>query len=409
MGTPCAGGALTIVAHPDDDLLFFTPHILRDIEAGRCARTVFVTAGEAGEGPEYWEGLEDGIRATYAQMAGVDDQWTVDDAGVTAGSISVHTLTDAPHVSVAFLRLPDGFDGGGSETYGWESLEKLWDGRIPTITAVDAEQWYTRDEVLDMLAELMTNFEPTTVRVQDWTTDPGNLDDHSDHRATAVFAQRAALRYTAAHTLLSYEGYPTWNLAQNVFGDDLTMCADAFRTFAGYDHYLCSNPDEDCPEFPHTVWLERQYVVAVESTGNAAREDAVTVTASSSRSPAQRPEKARDGYPLGAPVDDAHEWATNNSGAGSWIQYTFPQPTPIDAVTLFDRPNPDDQITGARLEFSDGPFVPVGELPNNGSGLTIRFPERTVTSVRLQITSVSDTTTAVGLAEFEVWRAATDQ
>ncbi len=45
MAAPCIGGALTIVAHPDDDLLFLNPDILRDIEAGRCARTVFVTAG----------------------------------------------------------------------------------------------------------------------------------------------------------------------------------------------------------------------------------------------------------------------------------------------------------------------------------------------------------------------------
>src|SRR4029453_1764663 len=168
----CLGGALTIVAHPDDDLLFFNPHILRDIEAGRCARTVFVTAGGAGEGPSSWGSLEDGIPATYAQMAGVPDTWTTADAGVTAGAISVHTLTDAPHVSVVFLRIPDGFDGSGSAEYGWERLAKLWDGQIPTVTTVDAEEWYTRDEVRDILVQLMTNFEPTTVRTQDWTTDP---------------------------------------------------------------------------------------------------------------------------------------------------------------------------------------------------------------------------------------------
>ena len=32
---------------------------------------MFVTAGEAGEDASYWGSLEDGIRATYAQMAGV--------------------------------------------------------------------------------------------------------------------------------------------------------------------------------------------------------------------------------------------------------------------------------------------------------------------------------------------------
>ena len=107
-------------------------------------------------------------------------------------------------------------------------------------------------------------------------------------------------------------------------------------------------------------------------------------------------------------MDAAHEWVTNGGGAGSWIKLTFPSPTPLDGVTLYDRPNADDQVTGAILEFSDGSSVPVPALPDNGSGLTIGFPIRTVTSVRLRITSVSATTTAVGLAEFEAWRAPAD-
>ncbi|HYI32865.1 MAG TPA: PIG-L family deacetylase [Glaciibacter sp.] len=401
----CVGGALTIVAHPDDDLLFFHIDILRDIEAGRCTRTVFVTAGEAGEGQPYWGGLEAGIRATYAQMAGVPDDWTAEDAGVTAGRISVHTLTDAPHVSVVFLRIPDGFDGTGSAAYGWESLAKLWDGSITTITSVDGEEWYTKNEVRDILVQLMTNFEPTTVRAQDWTTDPNNLDDHSDHWATAMFARLASGLYDAPHTLLSYEGYPTRNLEQNVFDDDLAKTTEAFVTFAEYDKYLCSDPGEDCPTYPHDVWLARLYHVNVESTGNAAREQGVTVTASSSSGDGQHPEKAIDGYPVGAPMDAAHEWVTSGGGAGSWIELTFSSPTRLDGVTFHDRPNADDQITAATLEFSDGSSVPVPTLPNNGSGLTIRFPVRTVTSVRLVINSVSATTTAVGLAEFEAWRA----
>ena len=405
--TDCSGGALTIVAHPDDDLLFLNPQILHDIEAGRCTRTVFTTAGEAGEGPEYWAGLEDGIRATYAQMAAVPDVWVASDAGVTAGSVSVHTLTDAPHVSVVFLRIPDGFDGSGSAAYGWESLAKLWDGEIPVVHTVDQEQWYTRDEVRDILVELLTSFDATTVRCQDWTMDPGNLDDHSDHRATALFARLASGDYESPHTLLSYEGYPIWNYVANVSGGDLEKVVDAFVTFAAYDEYLCADPNEDCPTYPHDVWLERQYLVGVESTGNAARGAGVTVSASSSRSPSQRPEKARDGFPIAAQSAAGHEWVTNGGGVGSWIRFAFPSATPLDGVTLFDRPNLDDQVTGAVLEFSDGSSVPIPALPNNGAGLTVRFPVRTVTWVRLRVTAVSGTTTAVGLAEFEAWRATT--
>ncbi len=404
----CTDGAITIVAHTDDDLLFLNPDIMHDIEAGRCARTVFVTAGESGDDQSYWGSLEAGIRATYAEMAGVANRWTAADAGIPAGAISIHTLTAAPHVSVVFLRIPDGFDGSGSAAYGWQSLAKLWDGEISTVTTVDGREWYTKTEVRDILVKLMSDFKATTVRTQDWTSDPSNLDDHSDHWATAMFTQLASRRYTAAHTLLAYEGYPTWTYDENVTGDDLTKNIDAFVTFAAYDHRLCNSPLEGCPDYPHDLWLERQYVVTVESTKNAARESGVTVAVSTSKSTAQGAAKAKDGYPGGAPMNPAQEWVTNGEKAGGWIQYSFASPTPLDGVTLFDRPNLADQVVGANIVFSDGSSVPVAALPNNGSGLTIRFPARTVTSVRLNITAVSGTTTDVGLGEFEAWRGPAD-
>src|SRR5262245_24302675 len=65
-----AGRTLTIVAHEDDDLLFTSPDLLAAIQAGRCVRTIFVTAGDAGAASWYWSGREDGARAAYAQMIG---------------------------------------------------------------------------------------------------------------------------------------------------------------------------------------------------------------------------------------------------------------------------------------------------------------------------------------------------
>jgi Chitobiase/beta-hexosaminidase C-terminal domain/FG-GAP-like repeat len=193
-----------------------------------------------------------------------------------------------------------------------------------------------------------------------------------------------------------------------VTGADLTKTINAFVKFAGYDKNLCNNPSEGCPDSPYDSWLQRMYLVDVESTRNAARDAGVSVSASSSISTAQGAAKAKDGYPLGAPMSPPNEWVTNSQGAGSWIQYGFASPTPLDGVTLFDRPGLANQITAATLAFSDGSSVPVAALPNNGSGLTIRFPARTVTSVRLTITAVSSTTTAAGLAEFEAWRGAAD-
>ena len=70
---------------------------------------------------------------------------------------------------------------------------------------------------------------------------------------------------------------------------------------------------------------------------------------------------------------------------------------------LYDRPNLNDQITGGTITFSDGTSIAVGTLPNNGAACTLTFPAKTETTIQLTITSVSATTTNVGLAEIQVY------
>ena len=70
---------------------------------------------------------------------------------------------------------------------------------------------------------------------------------------------------------------------------------------------------------------------------------------------------------------------------------------------LYDRPNRSDQITGGNITFSDGSSVTVGTLPNDGSAYTLSFAAKTVTSLQLNITSVSTTTDNVGLAEIQAY------
>jgi hypothetical protein len=372
---------------------------MRDIQAKRCVQTVYITAGEAGEGQSYWGGLEDGIRSSYAMMAGVANAWTASDAGVPERALTVHTLNAAPNISVIFLRLPDGFpNGNGTSRYNGQSILKLWDGRISTIRPVDGSATYSKAQLQSVLNRLVANFQPTTFRTQDWTGNFTTPYDHSDHWAAAKFGQLATRAYTGPHTSSAYDAYVIDEYAQNVTGADLTSKVNTFKRFAEFDEYLCGNI---CPDTPYSDWLKRQYITAIEWTGNAAKSAGTTVSASSQKASGQSPEKARDGYAWGTPMDANREWVTNGGKAGSWIQYNFSPARTINAATLFDRPLPSDQVTGGSLVFSDGSTVPVAALPNNGSGLTVNFPARTVSSVRFNISSVSGTTTNVGLAEFE--------
>ncbi|MGZ5028661.1 MAG: DUF7402 domain-containing protein, partial [Methylobacter sp.] len=105
----------------------------------------------------------------------------------------------------------------------------------------------------------------------------------------------------------------------------------------------------------------------------------------------------------GVPGDYSREWATVNGGAGSWIELDWGSAYQVSQVILYDRPNSDDQITGATLTFSDGSIVTVGALNNNGAGVTVNFAPVLTNSVRVTVTSVSGTTLNIGLAELEVY------
>ncbi|PVU81483.1 hypothetical protein DDP54_16555 (plasmid) [Cellulomonas sp. WB94] len=269
---PCAAGAMQVVAHEDDDLLFQSPDLAQDVLAGRCVRTVFLTAGDAAQGETYWRGREAGSLAAYAQMAGVADRWSSSDAGVPGHTVRLMTLTDAPQVSVVFLRLPDGNRAGtGMLVHDHQSLRRLWDGDIAAIDAVDGSATYTDASLTSTLTDLMTAFRPTTVRTQDWTIEFRH-GDNADHTATALFTRQADQGYRSAHTLLAYGGYPMWTRLPNVTGTDLRAKKDAFQAYAAHDPKICLEPW--CPgDLVSTLRLARQYIVASEATGDVAAAD----------------------------------------------------------------------------------------------------------------------------------------
>ncbi|HTN51547.1 MAG TPA: PIG-L family deacetylase, partial [Anaeromyxobacter sp.] len=135
---------------------------------------------------------------------------------------------------------------------------------------------------------------------------------------------------------------------------------------------------------------------------NLAPDATVTV---SSEIAGQEGINAIDGVVDGFPDDPSREWAANGK-AGEWIQLAWPAPVILGQVTLHDRVNLTDQILAARLLFSDGSVVSVGALPNDGTGLPVRFPARSVTSVQLVVDRASGTST--GLAEIEAYSPKVD-
>ncbi|MEV7638275.1 PIG-L family deacetylase [Pseudarthrobacter enclensis] len=402
---------MNIVAHQDDDLLFQSPKLISHIRGGLCVRTVYVTAGDANESPDYWASRESGVKAAYAEIAQVPNSWRNADAGISGHPITVATLEQATNISLAFMRLPDGFpNGGGGSNNGYKSLEKLYAGVIDTMTAVDNSSTYTLTTLQDTLLALMNTYQPNQIATLDFAGSYGD-GDHSDHHSVAYLVLAAQQQYKLPHTITGYEGYGIVRRPSNVFDPDLTIKTNAFLTYAQYDFRTCNTVDT-CAGGAMGARFSRSYTVALPTTIPSVSTEstqtntaaAATVTANSQNtSTGQTATKAIDGVIAGYPADSTREWATAGGKAGSYLNLSFPSAVNLNKVVLYDRPNTSDQITAGILTFSDGTTVPVPSLDNAGKPTTISFTSRSTTAVRLTVTAVSSTTKNVGLAELQAY------
>ncbi|HET7531139.1 MAG TPA: PKD domain-containing protein, partial [Mycobacteriales bacterium] len=141
--------------------------------------------------------------------------------------------------------------------------------------------------------------------------------------------------------------------------------------------------------------------VTVTDAGNDVAMLATATASSQTASTGQTADKAIDGVVDGYPGNYSREWATNGGGAGSWLTLTWGSAQTLSQIVLHDRPNSSDQITSATLTFGDGTVIPVGALPNDGTGLVIPLPNISTTTVTLTVTAVSGGTSSIGLAEIE--------
>jgi|GEM_PF-2069403 len=266
----CTGRTLATVGHQDDTLLFMSPRLQAELDSGRCVRTVFVTAGDAGQPASYWEGREAGVEAAYAEMAGVADAWATEELVSAGHPLRLRTLVADPRVSIVFMRLPDGGNGEGFPAYGNQSIVKLWCSvdassectqSEATIEAVDGSAAYTYGELLATLTGLIDEFGPTQIWTQDYEEDI-HATDHPDHVITGRLTRAAAALDPGAHKLLAVWDYKTQTMPANVSGAALTRKQQAYYTYAADDPLTC-HTEVECdigPFAEYGAWLRREYV-----------------------------------------------------------------------------------------------------------------------------------------------------
>ena len=159
----------------------------------------------------------------------------------------------------------------------------------------------------------------------------------------------------------------------------------------------------------HTVFVDADRVVQaaagqselLKSDLNLARKAEATV---SSTSKGYSRAGLIDGVVAGFPDNQKAEWASNHGVAGTKAKLLWEMPEAVESVWLFDRPNTNDHILAAKIQFSDGSTVEVGELPNEGAKpFRLKFPSRTITWLEVTVTRVSPQTHNVGFSEIAVF------
>ncbi|GAB3911405.1 hypothetical protein GCM10029964_117220 [Kibdelosporangium lantanae] len=222
---------MQVIAHADDDLLFMNPDLVAGIRAGTPTTGVYLTGGETDKpDPQaYTARRQAGTRAAYAQMAGVPDEWTAQRLDVDAHhSVEQYTMRARPQIHVVFVNLPENNDPRA--VGGKEALVRLWNDEtsllrvgtlVPVGGVVPRSYFYTHDELVQLLVNLFTRFQPTVVRSQD--PDPDNrllLDtprfhDHPDHVMAARFTAAATQLYRGPRFVsLNYRDYAMTELPE---------------------------------------------------------------------------------------------------------------------------------------------------------------------------------------------------
>ncbi len=258
---------MNIVAHEDDDLLFMNPDTLHDIKAGHCIRTVYVTAGDAGNDKFYWLSREQGSEAAYAEMLGISDIWVERVVKLTTQEfITIANPRGNNNVSLIFMHLPDGnLKGQGFKSSNFESLAKLQSVAIPQIQSVDSQSVYSSDQLTAALTTLMHAYQPAEIRTQ--SSFPGQkYADHSDHMTVGRYATQAYQQYELQQyedkvlvPLEFYIGYPIHERPPNVSGDDLTQKELIFATYTKFDIGSCQTLQRCITDQAYGAYLTRQY------------------------------------------------------------------------------------------------------------------------------------------------------
>lgn len=282
---------LSFVAHHDDDLLFLHTDLRKVIDRGGSVRIVYLTASDADGGTAYANDREYGVEIAYwsavdyAGWKAVSDPFVaqaVNDPSPPPGSTSrsryadlmrtyltthpvwtvlsrdpnnpmkrILALTGNERMSVQYLRLRSSIHYA-SGTQGRTKLYNLERGldfngnpvASSTLGDVDDKLSYSRQQIVDMLRDIILDYRPTMIHCQCPTAVPPvgwpwpfpHGADHPDHIATAKLAREAAIAAGYEAKIVGHVCYPSAFLEPNVGTQEETNNKTTFQVYAKFDY-----------------------------------------------------------------------------------------------------------------------------------------------------------------------------
>ena len=239
-------------AHEDDWQLFMNPTAYEDVLGG-AAKTVFVhvTAGDNGLGigsggrlHPYYLARENGAIEAIRFMADTNKAPLPASSGTM--NVNGHSVFRVSYLNTIayFLRVPDGNgSGAGFAGTGFQSLKRLADGDIDTLSAIDDSTIYRGWSDLVATVSDIIKFErgdAPLIQINVAELDAGiNSADHSDHLMTAKAALEAAKDMSCVRRVY-FVDYASSKLPENLTAQERDMESAVFAvTLAGvmaFDH-----------------------------------------------------------------------------------------------------------------------------------------------------------------------------
>ncbi|MDP2338445.1 MAG: hypothetical protein Q8N05_18745 [Bacteroidota bacterium] len=272
--------SITVQGHADDWQLFMSRNIVEDLSFGKVV-IITVTAGDSGHGSSAYGNGNIPYFMAREKGAVYSSKFASDLSGKEVSEIPVCSMVEVNRHRIAryrykdnivnyFLRLPDGLKGDGAPETGNQSLKRLKNKEIQSITAIDHSATYkdwsdlTQTIKSIILAERGTDDEiwmnlPSTDKKY-------NHGDHTDHYYSSLAAQDAVVDLPWVG-IVSWMLYRSKKLPGNLSPSEQQ---NATAIFAVFSWSIVESGYVTCFEKQHTVYLPGDYfLITRKPTGGS--------------------------------------------------------------------------------------------------------------------------------------------